>query len=213
VLRSLASYGFAPDECVPLRVAARDIVGLEGDARARFKRAMVHERALINWEPLAFAGRATKELRDHIRLRPIDKEIGPPCSAAGRQVTATTNGQLYPCCSVWTNFPEHAYGTAQAAADLPAALEQMRQDPLVRVLHERGPGHLIAQLRQAGSSIASDYSDICHMCQTLFQQCSLDDLRQTAATVLELENGTAHSRTGGHSHGPENRSGVSQEVD
>jgi len=36
--------------------------------------------------------------------------------------------------------------------------------------------------------LAGEYSDICHMCQTLFGQVSLDDLRQAAALAFNGAN-------------------------
>jgi hypothetical protein len=188
VLRCLADYGFAAEECVPLAAAVARGATLAPDERTAFKKAMVHERALINYEPLAFGGRASRELRDRQRLRPIEQDAGTPCSVVGRQITAVTSGRLYPCCSVWTNFPNHALGVADSATDMPAMVDDMQMDALVRFIHERGPGPLIAQLRQAGVPLAGEYSDICHMCQTLFEHVSLDDLRQAAALAFNGAN-------------------------
>lgn len=196
VLGHLADYGFAADECVPLAAAVQRAATLTGDERAQFKKAMVHDRALINWEPLAFGGRATTQLRGRLKMHPIEQDQGTPCSVVGRQITAVTSGRVYPCCSVWTNFPDHALGVAQTPSDIPAMVDAMQMDALVRFIHERGPGPLIAQLRQAGVPLAGEYSDICHMCQTLFGQVSLDDLRQAAALAFNSANRRVPEREG-----------------
>jgi MoaA/NifB/PqqE/SkfB family radical SAM enzyme len=183
VFRVLTDYGFDASECVPMSAALRQLAGLTGEARAQLKRTLVHERAMINWQSLAFGGRATKELNDRVPLHAIEDDPGPPCAMAGRQITALTNGRVYPCCSAWSNFPDHAIGTARTAADVPTLVAAAQQDPLVRFIHDRGPGTLIRSLRRAGASIPAEYSDICHMCQTLFERFSLDDLRRVVATA------------------------------
>jgi hypothetical protein len=180
VFECLSAYGFDVGACVPLQAAVRRLAGLTGEERVLFKRAMVHERALINWEPLAFGGRAAKQLGDFVRLRSIDDDPGCACGAAGRQITALTDGRMYPCCSTWTNYPAHAAGVARTASDVPALVRAMHDDPLVRFIHDRGPGALIQHFRRAGRPLPAAYSDICHMCQTLFEHVPLDEVRAAA---------------------------------
>jgi hypothetical protein len=192
VLRSILAYGFSPDECVPLRVAVQRAGELTGEERARFKRAMVHERALVNWESVGLGGRASRLLGGQIPLDPIDDCVGPQCSAVGRQVTSTTGGHVYPCCSVWTSYPAHAFGVAKTAADLGRLVGDMNRDALVRFIHERGPGPLLTELRRTGARLPDAYSDICHMCQTLFEHYSPEQLR-AAVVAAEAYHAAAAS--------------------
>ncbi len=179
VLALLNLYGFAADECHPLSQAVEELRAIEdAGERARFKRAMTRERAIVNWEPLVFGGRAASTLTDRIRLFPLTSfDAGSPCAAAGTQLTATVDGRLFPCCSAWSNHRDHAIADANEDADAASHFARLQSDPLVTFIHTRGPGALVARLRARGVALPSAYSDICHMCDTLFARCSLDQLR------------------------------------
>jgi hypothetical protein len=89
---------------------------------------------------------------------------------------------------VWTNYPAHAFGVAKTETDLGELVDDMKRDAFVRFVHERGPGPLLTELRRAGAPLPGAYSDICHMCQTLFEHYSPEQLR--AAVVAAEANHT-----------------------
>lgn len=177
VIETLAAYDFPLEHCVPRTIAHAQLALLDREeARGRFKRAMVHERAMVSWESLALGGRAAREARHLTMMKPLPA-APTPCSIAGSQVTIPSNGRLFPCCSAWTNHTEHAFGAVGKDGDFATLQAQMLDDPLVRFIHDHGPGELLAFLRDKGASAPGRYSDICNMCDALFARFSLDELR------------------------------------
>jgi hypothetical protein len=145
---------------------------------ARFKRAMVHEMAMVSWEPIALAGRAARELR-HLTVLEALPSPPSPCPVAGVQTTVSSSSRLYPCCSAWSNHSAHALGTIGPDGDFASVRQRMRDDAVVKFIHELGPGELIRFLREKGASMPDRYADPCHMCDTLFSQLSASEVRAT----------------------------------
>jgi hypothetical protein len=183
VLEVLRSYGFAAGECVPRDLVRAQAALLDADAAEAFRERIVRARAIVNWSPLAFAGRAAREL-----AMPADAIGGGPCPVAGRQATVTSARRLYPCCSTWSNFDEHAFGevTADDAGTFAGRLEEMFDDPLVRVIREQGPAALVAHLERSGTPVDVRLDDACHMCERMLASVPMRDLR-AAAVELQVD--------------------------
>jgi Radical SAM superfamily len=181
VLDVLRSYGFDLGDCVPRDLVRAQAALLEPDPAEAFRRAVLRERAIVNWSALAYAGRAARELA----APGLPDQIGGgPCPVAGRQVTMTSEGRLYPCCSVWSTFDDHAFGTVSAAEDgFGGRVERMFDDPLVRVIREQGPATLVDHLERNGTPVGVQVDDACHMCERMLGTLQLDELRVTACEL------------------------------
>ena len=184
VIEILETYEFPVEACVPQVLAHAALQKLEGAEREQFKESMIREHALIAWQTLGQGGRASRELAGSIESRSLDEDAGEPCAVAGRLLTVPTHGRVYPCCSVWSNFEEHHFGEFASAADLAERRRTMQQDAVVRFIHEQGPGELLRRLRARGHDLPARYTDICNMCEHLFNRFSLEELRNELASEL-----------------------------
>ncbi|MBI4615143.1 MAG: radical SAM protein [Planctomycetes bacterium] len=180
VAETLEAYGFPVEKCVPQPIAHEIVAKLQGEARERFKREMVRERALIAWQDLAQGGRAARELRNEFAGDLVGGEALAACPLSGVQATLAADGRLFPCCSVWTNWPDHGFGRPQTPDEFAGLLEAMREDPYVRFIREVGPLHLVDHFRNQGGFPSERPTNICHACESLLANRSLDQLRAAA---------------------------------
>jgi hypothetical protein len=81
-----------------------------------------------------------------------------------------------------------------------ALLQEIDDDPLVRVIRDYGPGAVLRALDDRGLEISGRYTDICNMCEDLFQRFSPAVLREAATSHLQTEMLTWLVR-GGHDGG------------
>jgi hypothetical protein len=188
VVEILKTYGFPLEICVPQTAAHEYLEQLEVEDRQAFKESMTRDHPLIAWQTLGQAGRASRLMKGRMQSRSIDEDSGSPCSAAGRLLTVPTNGNLYPCCSAWTNFDGHHFGHFNSATEFADRRRTMAADSLVRFIHEQGPGKLIRSLRARGHALPERYTDICNMCEQLFSTYSLDQLRAEIDEVRRTES-------------------------
>ena len=180
LLDLLTSYGFSAEDCIPRGLARAQARLLKPEASAAFKERIVKERALIHCNRLVQGGRATRDLGGQLLTQDIDQEQGGSCPFAGREITVPTTGKLYPCCSTWSNFPDHAFGGTGEADGFAEQVKKMYDDPLVSFIRHHGPGPLVQHLRNAGHELPAEFSDICHMCEGMLSSMPLQDLRQAA---------------------------------
>ena len=191
----LLRYGFDLDRCIPFSSVQEALGCLIGPARETFKQSL-RDRIVVSWQPLSVGGRAARELAGGVPAVAVDL-VDAPCDVAGRQITIPSSGRAYPCCSLWTNFPDHHYGRLDGEeGEFAETLGRIRRDPLVNLIHEAGPGSLVRWLRQQGVPLRDHYTDICSMCQALLSSCSLETLQAEAARCLhaQLVDGSPLSR-------------------
>ncbi len=180
LLDLLTSYGFSAEDCIPRQLARAQARLLPTEASEAFKDRILRERALIHSNRLVQGGRAGRELSAELLSEEIDRDPGGTCPFAGREITVPTSGRLFPCCSTWSNFPGHAFGSIGSSESFAAQVTSMYDDPLVSFIRRRGPGQLVQYLRKAGHELPGRYSDICHMCDGMLSALSLSELRQAA---------------------------------
>lgn len=172
----LERYGVPLTECVDLYEWNRRCEAADGKPPGEPRTPI-----LVNWQYLTGEGRArnlpvpTQAFRD---------SPAEPCTMAGRMPTLDEEGRLYPCCSPWTNRKSHALAHVSGAT-VATAMESLRREPLVDIIHRFGPKRLIDAARGRGATFPSEHSGICNQCGLLMDRFSLEELRRLAAEVLE----------------------------
>jgi MoaA/NifB/PqqE/SkfB family radical SAM enzyme len=204
VVELLCAYGLDPKLAESFTAVQDTLRQLSGKQREKYKQAL-RNRIIVTWQPLVVGGRATRMLSEAVPAFAIDDAPATPCEMAGRQITVNASGNVYPCCSLWTNFTDHHFGVADSQSEFSGACESIGRDPLVQLIHEAGPATLVRWLRRHGTDLKRDYTDICSMCEQMLTRCTLAALRSEASAcahewlLSQVPPGTNHDRT--HSTG------------
>lgn len=189
VLQVLDAYGLAVERCVPFAdVDERCRSHPTGSAQALD--ALTREHMVLQWLPAFSGGRTRRRLPTLGTQRSLADAPGSGCSAVGRQITVTPEGDVYPCCSTWTNLSPRALGRladAPRPADFAGLVDEIRADAVVRAIQHHGPGRMLAVLAEEGHAIRGRYADICDRCEDLLSRFERAQLEQAAH---ELEGRT-----------------------
>lgn len=182
LLALLERYGVDRRVCLEMDRWSGIRSEMDVDARSDFDRDVAATRILVGWQLLTGEGRAA-----HLDLGSLEENletaVPTPCAAAGDLPTFDEEGRLFPCCAPWCSRKQHAFERrAGEAAD--AAVVRMRSDPVVRVIHDRGPLVLIRKLEKRGVSFPKTHSGICNQCGMLLDRAPPDLLRDAAQDVL-----------------------------
>ncbi|MCG8459028.1 MAG: radical SAM protein [Holophagales bacterium] len=169
VSEELAAYGLDLDQVVPLAAVSSESPPIG--------------RLALQWLPAFRGGRALRNLSPAPEV-PLS-ELRGACPAAGRQLTVRPGGHVYPCCSSWTNHPRHCLQAPSESFDLGSLARRAAADPVVRVVHDEGPGALLRRLRREGETVPETYSDICHACHEMFSRFSPSRLAEAARAQRE----------------------------
>ncbi|MEX1368771.1 MAG: radical SAM protein [Nannocystaceae bacterium] len=189
VLQVLDAYGLAVERCVPFAAVdercRRDPLG-----PAHALDALTREHMVLQWLPAFSGGRTRQRLPTLGTQRSLADAPGRGCAAVGRQITVTPEGNVYPCCSTWTNLAQRSLGRLTEVprpADFADMVDEIRADPVVRAIHHHGPGRMLAVLAEEGHAIRGRYADICDRCEDLLSRFGRPQLEHAAR---ELEGRT-----------------------
>lgn len=188
-LAVLRAYGMEESRCVPFADVARRCqhAADRGIDPGIVLESMARDHVVVQWLP-AFRGGRARGLATLRARRDLGPAEGGGCAAAGRQLTVTPEGLVFPCCSSWTNYAPQAVGAFDAGArpdDFVARLEAARRDPLVGAVRALGPGAVIQELHAQGHAIEGRWSDICDMCASLLGGFPPQALRDAAERAAE----------------------------
>ena len=176
----LARYGLGRKDCMDVYTWAQYRARLDPADLAEFDRVSAREFVLVAWQPLTGEGRAVNLA---VATKPFKDSTPEPCGAAGKLPTIDEAGRLFPCCAPWISRKSHPVATVVDGA-VGASLKVLREDPLVKVIHDRGPQVLIEYLRARGTEFPEEHSGICNQCGMLLDRVEMADLREAAAQLL-----------------------------
>jgi hypothetical protein len=173
-------YGLSREECTDVYTWAQQRARLDVLERAEFDRASAQQLVLVAWQPLTGEGRA---IHLEVATKPFHRSTPERCDAAGELPTIDEAGRLFPCCAPWISRKEHSVTQVVDGAVGPA-LKVLREDPLIKVIHDRGPQVLIEHMRARGVNFPDEHSGICNQCGMLLDRVKMSDLRQAALQIL-----------------------------
>jgi hypothetical protein len=166
----LAEYGFALDDCF----LVDDAIELRRRGFGDFAEQAARERILVQYQFLATEGRG-RELLAETPAKHVDELPDTICDSVGLTPTVNPEGDFFPCCSSWVNFKHHRVGSVDDA-DLETLLAEMRIHPFARFMHHQGPAVLVRYLREQGHALPDMYTHPCHLCGTLLEHFSPEEL-------------------------------------
>src|SRR5262249_46546401 len=124
----------------------------------------------------------------------VNKVAETVCNSVGATPVVNPEGDVFPCCSSWVNFPEQRMGNV-ADRDVAVLMDLMREDPIAMFMHHQGPAVLLKYLRQKGCTVPprcdggaevpvsgvshalpDRYTHPCHLCGTLLENFSREAL-------------------------------------
>jgi len=176
----LVEYGVPREECLDVYTWATRRNALAPEDRPAFEQACAERIVLVAWQALTGEGRAVNL---EVPTTPFDQSAAEPCGAAGQLPTIDEEGRLFPCCAPWITRKNHALARVTGET-IGAELRNLRRDPLVQIVHDRGPQVLIEYLRQRGHRFPREHSGICNQCGMLLDTVPLAELRGAAAELL-----------------------------
>jgi hypothetical protein len=195
----LEQYRFDLDRCVliddAIELRDRD---REWPRGAEVAARLVRNCDLVQFQFLATEGRGRGLIGD-VGDKPVDQIPDTVCNSVGFTPVVNPEGDVFPCCSSWVNFPRHRMGNL-AESDLPSLLEKVSEDLVARFMHYQGPAVLVKFLRARGWALGPGpppgfvpldqlkrrppdadplperYTHPCHLCGTLLERFSHEDL-------------------------------------
>ena len=138
--------------------------------RQRLAAHFMATKTLVQYQTLATEGRG-RDLIGQVELKHVDNTADMVCNSVGFTPTVSPEGDVFPCCSSWVNFPTLRSGSL-AAMTLGAAMHNVRHDPVALFMHHQGPRALIKYLRDKGEDLPERYSHPCHLCGTALERYS-----------------------------------------
>jgi hypothetical protein len=176
----LARYRVDRKECVDVYTWAQCRARLDPPDVAKYDQASAQRLVLVAWQPLTGEGRAVNL---EVATKPFQESTPEPCAAAGKMPTIDEAGRLFPCCAPWISRKNHPVTTVVGGA-VGSALKVLHEDPLVKVIHDRGPQVLIEHLRARGIDFPEEHSGICNQCGMLLDRVKMSELRRAATQIL-----------------------------
>jgi hypothetical protein len=174
-LRELvATYGFRESDLIWIDevVAIKKQLGTERSA------ALAHHyyrtKILLQYQALATEGRG-RGLVGQVSAFRTEDVPDESCEMVGNTPTITPEGDMFPCCSSWVNFPHQKLGnTSQTSTtEFLAAVED---DPIVLFMRDQGPRALVKFLQDKGHNLPTEYTHPCHFCGTVLERYSRAEL-------------------------------------
>jgi hypothetical protein len=167
----LEDYGLDVSRCF----LVDDAIELRRRGYDELATRVARERILVQCQFLATEGRG-RGLLGSIPTWCVHDMPEAVCGTVGCTPTINPEGDLFPCCSSWANMPRHRLGSISETG-LSDFLDRMRTDPVARFMHYQGPGELVRYLLNSGHGLPTEYSHLCHLCGTLLERYSREQLR------------------------------------
>jgi len=158
-------------------LACRD-AGVDTNLRVLTTRSHGLAEALGALDPIAMAGanrissgpvfptgRAAKTIpREDIHAS--KSGIGGACHAT-LNLTVNSFGEVFPCCAGFDQTKSYLFGNIHSESIVTIA-ERINSDPIARTIVFGGVSSLLPILKRAGIDLGDNYSNICHLCWTIF---------------------------------------------
>jgi hypothetical protein len=195
----LTTYRFARGRCVLIDDALelRELDAQWPGAAAVAER-LVHTLDLVQFQFLATEGRG-RVLLDQVPSKHVDDMTDTVCNSVGFSPVVNPEGDVFPCCSSWVNFDEHRIGNV-ADRSLAELMTQLREDPFALFMYHQGPAVMVkylrakgyepsapprapdepdvplSRLRREGGPLPDRYTHPCHLCGSLLERFSREEL-------------------------------------
>jgi hypothetical protein len=166
----LEDYGFDVSRCL----LASDAIELRRRGYDELATRLVQDNTLIQYQFLATEGRG-RGLLGSIPTWRVHDMPSTVCGSVGGAPTLSPEGDLFPCCASWPNMAQHRLGNIFDTG-LRSFLHRMRTDLIVRFMYYQGSGELGRFLLDTGHALPTEYTHPCHLCGTLLERYSREQL-------------------------------------